>query len=335
MAATYRRVSMTKDHDRFDRRAFLTAAAGASVFLAGCSSGDDAETTTPGATTGSGTTVSSIGTSNGTTSARTTAGEGNTTTADATTGEPTDTTAATETTTDGQTTEAQTTAETQTTTETQTTEFETTAETQTTTQTTTTISGKRRKPQFSFSADHPVANGLGRQPYLGKPPSQTGKVAVMYQDMSCSVCKDFEFGAYQKLRSKHIVSGNITFVVRDYPHVDNWTYPATTGLESTYDRDPEMYWPLRHHIYEEQSSFTMDNVYDRVESLLQANTSVDPQGVVDDMSQGAYKATLQADLQNRKAAGVSGTPTFFLFDGEELVDQFEGNVSYEAFSPLF
>ncbi|WP_158055466.1 DsbA family protein [Halorussus halophilus] len=312
---------MTNDNERFDRRAFLAATASASVLLAGCSGDDGADSTTTGGT--SGTTVGSIGTTRGTTSTRkTTSTDGATTEATQTTNAETATSS----------TETQTTAGTETTTD-----AGTTTETQTTSQptTTTTTSGKRRKPQFSFTANHASASGLGRQPYLGDPPSQTGKVVVMYQDMSCSVCRDFEFGAFQKLRSKRIVSGDVTFVVRDYPHVDNWTYPATTGLESTYDRNPEMYWPLRHHVYEEQSSFTMENVYDRIESLLRANTSVNPDAVVEDMAEGAYKPTLQADLKNRKQASVSGTPTFFLFDGATLVDRLEGNVEYEAFGSLF
>lgn len=329
---------MTDDTQRFDRRAFLAAAVGTGVLLAGCSGEEDDTTTSPEATT-----VGTIENAGKTSTPPSTTGRSRTTTGS----EATRTSADTRTTsTTDATTGAQTTAETPT--KTQTTDARTTTESRTTTETRTTATtnaqptttatvtgGKRRKPQFSFAADHPVADGLGRQPYLGNPPGRTGKVVVMYQDVSSPVCRAFEFGAFQGLRSRHVVSGEVTFVVRDYPHVDDWSSPAVHGLESTYDRNADAYWPLRHYVYKDQSSFTMDNVEEWFASELRANTGVDPDAVVEDMAQGAYSPAIRGDLRNRKRANVTATPTFFLFDGTTMVERLEGNVEYEAFSPLF
>jgi len=178
-------------------------------------------------------------------------------------------------------------------------------------------------------ADHPVGRSLGTQPRLGPPPAEATATIVAFEDPSCPRCAAFESTTVPKIRSELVEPGTAAFVVRTAPLVYPWGDPAIHALEATYARDADAFWALFGHYFEEQDAFDTDNVLDRTETFLSAETDVDAAGVVADAESGAYADAVATDVDAAEAAGVSGTPTVFLFRDGQYRTRATGSVSFD------
>jgi protein-disulfide isomerase len=178
-------------------------------------------------------------------------------------------------------------------------------------------------------ADHPVGGTLDGQPRLGPDPAEATGVVVAFEDPSCPRCAAFEKVTVPKIRSELVEPGDAAFVVRTVPLVYPWGEPAIQALEATYARDADAFWALFGHYFDEQDAFDADNVLDRTETFLSAETDVDAAAVVADAESGAYDDAVGVDLDAAEAAGVSGTPTVFLFRDGEYRTRVTGSVSFE------
>lgn len=190
---------------------------------------------------------------------------------------------------------------------------------------------RRHKTQYTVNIDHPAAMELGKEPTIGKPPNQTEALVIQFTDISCTHCARFDAQTFPILYANYIRPGRMTFVSRDFPHVAEWTYPATYALDATYARDKTAYWELKSWYYARMHDFTMDNVYRRTADFLGQHTSVNPRPVVREMKSEAWKPAAQRDLQAKDAAGVQVTPTFFLFRNGRFVTKLRGNQNVQVF----
>jgi len=178
-------------------------------------------------------------------------------------------------------------------------------------------------------ADHPVGRNLDAQPRLGPDPATATATIVAFEDPSCPRCAAFESTTVPKIRSELVEPGTAAFVVRTAPLVYPWGDPAIHALEATYARDADAFWALFGHYFEEQDAFDTDNVLDRTESFLSAETGVDAAGVVADAESGAYADAVATDVDVAESAEVSGTPTVFLFRDGQYRTRATGSVSFD------
>ncbi|WP_049936514.1 DsbA family protein [Haloplanus natans] len=177
-------------------------------------------------------------------------------------------------------------------------------------------------------ADHPVGQNLAAQPRLGPDPAEATGVIVAFEDPSCPRCAAFESVTVPKIRSELVDPGDAAYVVRTVPLVYPWGEPAIQALEATYARDADAFWALLTHYFDEQDAFDTGNVLDRTATFLSAETSVDAAAVVDDAEEAAYDDAVGTDLAAAEAAGVSGTPTVFLFRDGQYRTRVTGSVSF-------
>lgn len=186
--------------------------------------------------------------------------------------------------------------------------------------------------EASVSAiSHVAAKNAGNEPTLGPAPGEGKATIIAYEDPSCPSCREFETGTFPELREKLIEPGDLSFVYRTFPHVQQWAMPATQVLESAYAADAEAFWSLKAHFYEEQGAFSSDNVFSKSQAFLDAETSVDAAVVVEEAKQGKHDAAIQADTKVRKEADVKYTPTFFMFRDGEYRTKAVGSQSYSVF----
>jgi len=163
--------------------------------------------------------------------------------------------------------------------------------------------------------DHPSATGINDQPTLGDRSRQG--VIVAFEDPSCPSCRRFNQNTFPQIESELLAPGDVAYVFRGYPVVYEWGGPATRALEATFARDPAAVWDLKAHYFDQQGQFSTDNVLDRTRSYLDDATDVDGSAVVTEASEDTTAEAVQADYDAGRAAGASGTPTFYLFrDGE-------------------
>jgi protein-disulfide isomerase len=197
--------------------------------------------------------------------------------------------------------------------------------------------------------DHPAAVDLADQPMKGPDPASAPSVIIMFSDPSCPNCARFEDETVPKIESELVETGKATLVYRGMPIMQPWGEPALEALEATFDHvtedaedtedteetenaedteDAEAFWALKDHYYENREEFDTDNVFEKTESFLAENTDVDAEAVVSAAEAGEYDDAVQADFDVGEEAGVSDTPTSFLFKDGEHVTTVSGAKSY-------
>lgn len=175
--------------------------------------------------------------------------------------------------------------------------------------------------------NHPATVDLASQPTLG---DVGGHVVVAFEDPSCPRCKAFEERTVPQIREKLVETGKAAFVFRNYPVIYPWGKPATQALESTFARDEGAFWSLLAHYFENQSSFSTENVLDETATFLDENTALDGAAVAEDARDEAHGDAVQADLDAGRNADVGGTtPTVLLFRDGQYVTRASGSVSYD------
>ena len=180
---------------------------------------------------------------------------------------------------------------------------------------------------------HPAATDIGDQPALGPDPTEATAVVVAFEDPSCTLCRRFERNTLPTLRSEHIESGDLSFVYRGYPVVYPWGEPATQALESTFAASESAFWALKDHYYAEQDAFGTDDVFERTETFLAAETDVDAASVVDDARNERHDAAVQADIEAARAAEAGDqTPIFYLFRDGSFRTKVQGPQGADVFA---
>lgn len=179
---------------------------------------------------------------------------------------------------------------------------------------------------------HPAAAALDEQPTLGPAPGTADGTIIAFEDPSCPSCARFERDVYPKLKSNLVDAGDVSFVFRAIPVIRPWGEPASLALEAVQARDEASFWPLKAFYYRNQGGIDSDNVYRVTRSYLAERTDLDADAVVQDARQGTYRGDVDANLRASERAGVSGTPTFFLFAEGSFTTTFIGPQSYSVFA---
>ncbi|MFB9808094.1 DsbA family protein [Haladaptatus pallidirubidus] len=321
-----------------NRRTLLKATLPAGLLLAGCTSqSDESETTSPSQISTTATTTNTVSTIKTTrlqtqtpTTQRTESTiepETTSTTQSTTEQEPTTTTPSTtepETTTTAPSTTEQTTSTTQSTTE------PTTSTTPSTTEQTT--STKRTTTTVAHSApNHPSTKGIFDEPTRGPTPFSPDATLIAFEDPSCHNCVYFEEKTYPNLKRNHIDSGELSFVVRTIPVVEEWGTRAIYALEAAHARNEQAFWDLKAYYFSNQGQFNSRNVLSKTKSFIDYNTRLNGRVIVRDAKSKAYNKQVREDRSVAKTANVPGTPVFFAFRSEKYVTKIVGTQGYSIF----
>lgn len=166
-----------------------------------------------------------------------------------------------------------------------------------------------------------ATNALDVHPSLGAAPGTTDWLIVAFEDPACPTCAGFHTGDLPDLRSELLDPGDATYVWRPYRFVSQhypWNSEAMHAVYEAVDRDEAAAWALIDHYYEHQDDVSTSNVADQTRTAL-SGTGVDADAVVTAMEEGAHSGRLSRSERDAEEAGVTSTPTFFLFDGDEHV----------------
>ncbi|GAA0239813.1 hypothetical protein GCM10009000_064220 [Halobacterium noricense] len=106
---------------------------------------------------------------------------------------------------------------------------------------------------------------------------------------------------------------------------------ATYALEATYSRSEKDFWELKAFYFENQDSFTTENVLSKTKQFINEQTSLSGRAVVRDAQSKAQKTQIQEDLSVGKKSKVRGTPTCFAFRSDKYITDIVGRQSYSIF----
>lgn len=146
---------------------------------------------------------------------------------------------------------------------------------------------------------------------------------VEFSDYQCPFCARFYSNTLPDLKKNFIDTGKVKFVYRDYPlgfHED-----AQKAAEATEcAEDQGKFWEMHDKIFDNQRAIDVNSLKTYASEL-----GLDTDQFNSCLDSGKYASEVQKDLSDGQAAGVSGTPTFFI-NGKKLV----GAQPYEAFEQV-
>lgn len=171
---------------------------------------------------------------------------------------------------------------------------------------------------------------LGSLPPLGDKDAPV-KI-VEFSDMQCPFCRSFFTGAYEQIKSEYVDTGKVAIYFRHYPlSFHAAAQKSGEALECANDQD--QFWALHDLMYTKQQELdptggTVEYTVDDIKAWA-SELGLDTGTFNQCLDSGQYAEKVTSDLADGTAAGVSGTPAFYI-NGTPLV----GAQPYESFKTI-
>lgn len=182
-----------------------------------------------------------------------------------------------------------------------------------------------------------AASPLGGYPSLGAEPSTADRLIVAFEDPGCPNCARFHANDLPGVRSQ-VLDGATALVWRPLRYATRtspWNADAMHATLEATEQSNDAAWTLLDYYYANQSSLTTGNVADRTRTALADEPSVDADAVVAAMAEGAHSDLLGESEADARAASVTSTPSFVLFDGGSHVTTIRSSASAAELSASF
>lgn len=170
-------------------------------------------------------------------------------------------------------------------------------------------------------------------PYIGNPNATV--TVVEFLDYQCPFCRRFYTNTYPEIKKNYIDTGKIKFVVRDFPltsiHPESMASVIAASCAGEQGGN-SAYFKMYNEIYTQQNKVGIDRTIFFSSSDLRQwaqNIGLNMNKYDKCIINPAQKTKAQKDEQAGIAAGVTGTPTFFI-NGKMIVGAQPYNVFKQA-----
>jgi protein-disulfide isomerase len=152
---------------------------------------------------------------------------------------------------------------------------------------------------------------------------------VEYTDYECPFCRQFHLDSFEQIRRNYVDTGKIRYVSRDFP-LDFHRNARPAAAAARCAAEQGKFWELRHALIVNASKLEAEQIagYAKEQKLDLARFEAC-------MKSGRQQAAIEADMEEGRKAGVSGTPSFVIgrvvngrLEGERIV----GAQPYMAFA---
>jgi protein-disulfide isomerase len=166
-------------------------------------------------------------------------------------------------------------------------------------------------------------------PVLGNPDAPV--TIIEFSDYQCPFCRVFWKDTLPLIIGEYVADGRVKIVYRDFPLSSHpMAIPYAEAAECAGDQD--RYWEMHDIIFGEQEkladglieSLTIEDLSNATEAL-----EMDKEEFDTCMEEHKYLDEIRKDFEDGDAAGVTGTPSFFI-NGERVV----GALPFEAFQTI-
>jgi protein-disulfide isomerase len=130
---------------------------------------------------------------------------------------------------------------------------------------------------------------------------------VEFSDYQCPFCQRYSLTVFPVLKREYIDTGKVRYVFRDFP-LSSIHQQAGKAHESAHCAGEfNKYWEMHDALFQNQNDLT-------VPSLKQyaADLGLDSTTFVECLDSGKYQVAIQKDVDDGGAAGIRGTPSFFI-----------------------
>lgn len=170
--------------------------------------------------------------------------------------------------------------------------------------------GGSTTPSPSPSGGSAVSVSEDNDPFTGD--ENAPVVMIEFSDFECPFCGRFFNETLSQVEEKYINTGKVKFVYRDFPlsFHPNAQKAAEAGECAN---EQGKFWEMHDMIFENQSAIAVANL-----KTYAANLGLNTGQFNSCLDSGKYADEVASDVADGTAAGVSGTPTFFI-NGQILV----------------
>jgi protein-disulfide isomerase len=163
-----------------------------------------------------------------------------------------------------------------------------------------------RRPSPPSRPPEVVADiSLSGSPMLGAP--EAPLTLIEFSDYQCPYCRQFFETTLPALKAEYIETGRLRYVFRDFP-LDRLHSQARKAAEAAHcAREQGQYWSMHDLLFHHQQALQVEQLQAYARRL-----GLDAIAFESCLEQGTYAAAVQKGVEEGTAAGVQGTPAFFL-----------------------
>ena len=130
---------------------------------------------------------------------------------------------------------------------------------------------------------------------------------VEFSDYQCPYCRRYSLRVFPALKRNYIDTGKVRYVFRDFPLKSIHRQAAKAHESAHCAGEHNKYWEMHHVLFQKQKDLN-------ISSLIQyaGDLGIDPETFKNCLDSNKYAADVQKDVGAGAAAGVRGTPSFFI-----------------------
>ncbi len=147
--------------------------------------------------------------------------------------------------------------------------------------------------------------------------SATAPVTIIeYADLQCPNCALFARTTEREIERQYIETGKVRLEFRHFPFLGKESWRAAEALECAGEQGK--FWQYRDALYAAQAGENRGAFSDKNLRAIADRAGLDGAALAACLDSGRYRDRVQADKLAGEAAGVEGTPTFFI-NGRKVV----------------
>lgn len=151
----------------------------------------------------------------------------------------------------------------------------------------------------------PVTMSVGDGPALGN--ADAPITIIEFSDYQCPFCKRHFTNTLSVLKTNYIDTGKVRYVFRDFPLDSIHPYARKAAEAAHCAGDQGKFWDMHDIMFNDQGVLMQDNLRG-----LAHNINLDVEAFNACLDGGKYAKTVETDVAAGSAAGVTGTPGFFI-----------------------
>lgn len=148
-----------------------------------------------------------------------------------------------------------------------------------------------------------------------------------WEDFQCPVCKAANSSVLKQIEENYVNTGKARLEFKQFPFLGNESYTAAQASQCAADQDK--FWPYHDALFAAQGAENSGTFSVTKLTSLAANVGIDTSQFSACLTNGDYKASVQAEKQEGVDLGVKATPTFFV-NGAQVADWRD----YNAFAAM-
>jgi protein-disulfide isomerase len=164
----------------------------------------------------------------------------------------------------------------------------------------------------AFAQQRGVFIGVDDDPMLGSPDAKV--LVIEFGDYQCPSCRMFWKDIEPRLKKEYIDTGKMKLVFRDFPLMQTHPEALLSAMAVNCARDQNKYWEFHDKVFREQYNKGDDIIRMKPADLKKwaKDIKLDSAAFDQCLDSEKYKSEVLKDKMEGEAAGVQGTPTFFI-----------------------